>query len=477
MSSQRNMFRKGWSNGARLAPGEIPHDPLMPHLGMLLDGEAMAGVMRDALRPTRSARLSEGGLCRVVNVRYRPGRQCIVNYALDRKAAVGGRPQSSIATAKIVSEAMAGRRLERRLRAARAAEVPIVLLPEYRMTISEFPHDLRVHGIDRVIDPDGLEAVVRRVLAAPEARLVEPDHGTPKITVVSYRPDRFCLVRFAIQRTPMSDLKEVIFARVYRDDSGLNVHETITTVWNSEVRRSGLLSVAEPLGYDPESRLLFQRAMPGVPLGEVAPCESLLDHVAASARSLATLHRSGLHVERLRSVDDEISWIELMAGGLAGVLPDAGNRMSEIASRLRRTQPKARREDWCLVHGDFSANQILARPGGVTLLDFDDAGMGDLYRDFGTFLARLEGRLKDQSDGMQVRAGEVFRQEYAAATGTAPDENRILWAQAVASVRSALSAIGQLKPGWPARLRGDLDRADALLDSLAAGSNVDRMPV
>ncbi|NNG03006.1 MAG: aminoglycoside phosphotransferase family protein [Inquilinus sp.] len=465
MSGQESMFRKGWTRGSVLAAGDVPQDPLLPQLGMLLDGQAMTEVMRGAGLARHAARHCEIMQCRVVNVRYRPGRQCIVSYALDLGEAGNGRPATGFATARIESEASSARRLEKRHNAARIAGVPFVHLPEHRMTLTAFPHDLRVHGIHLAVDPVRLEMVVRRVLAAPEATLVATDKRTPPITVVSYRPERFCLVRSTIRRTPNAR-QEVIYARVYRDGKGAHVHETMAALWNSEARRSGLLSVAEPLGYDSDAQTLFQSAADGEPLGELERNESTLDHIAAVARSLAAIHGSSFLVSQVRSVEKELAWVESMAEGLLRFLPDAGERLNEVVGRLKDAHAATRGNDRCLVHGDFSVNQFLAEPGRVTMLDFDDAGMGDPYTDLGTFLARLDGRLQIQDGTLRQQANDLFRSEYAKTRQTVLDENRVLWSQAVAFVRMALSGLGQLKPGWPDRMSEYLDRADALLDSI-----------
>jgi hypothetical protein len=457
------MFRKGWAAGDVLPEAEIPVDPALPQLATMLDGEAMGRILATAL-PGHFAEESSGTRrCRVAGVRYRPGRECLVSYALDRVRTGGSRPDTRVVCAKVMAENSAESRLTRRMTAARDRGISYAYLCDHGMVLTAFPDDLRVHGLHRLMAGDHLTSIVRSALDCPEVDLDRARDGSPRASIVSYRPERSCLLRCVIRGPRRRD--EVIFARLYRDDrGGAMVHQAMTALWNGRARASGLLSVAEPLGYDPAARVLIQGAVGGVPLGEATQGPLFLDHIGQAARSLAALHGSASRLDRARSLEDELKWIELMANGVLGVRPEAGERLRRVLEGLRRLQPCHENQARCLIHGDFSMNQVMAEAGGVSLIDFDDVAMGDPHADLGTFLARLEGRIPESA--MKRQAAERFCRDYAAAGSGVLAMDRMVWYQAVGFVRLALSAFAQLKRGWPSRVDGHLRRAEMLIDGL-----------
>jgi aminoglycoside phosphotransferase len=458
------MFRKGWATGEVLPEVEIPTDPALPQLATLLDGGAMGPILADALPDKFGDGCSGSGRCRVAGVRYRPGRECLVSYALDG-AGAGERGQldTPIACAKVTAEDLAKTRLAKRMTAARDHGTSFAYLPDRGMVVTAFPDDLRVHGLHRLVETDHLRAVIRSAFDCPDVDLERAEDGSPRASIVSYRPERSCLLRCVIQRpTHGKHDNQVVYARLYRDHRGAVIHRAMTALWDEMARAPGLLSVAEPLGYEPGARILFQSAVGGNPLGDMAQGDAFLDHIGQVARSLAALHRSPLSLERRRFLEDELDWIELMARGVLGVRREAGQRLARILDRLQRTAPREQDEPRCLIHGDFSMNQVMAEPDLVSLIDFDDVAMGDPHADLGTFLARLEGRVSDNS--LKRSAAERFRRDYEAAATRSLVMDRVVWYQALGFVRLALSALAQLKPGWPSRVDGHLHRAETLID-------------
>jgi aminoglycoside phosphotransferase (APT) family kinase protein len=130
-----------------------------------------------------------------------------------------------------------------------------------------------------------------------------------------------------------------------------------------------------------------------------------------------------------------------------------------LASRLAELPPTDRQ-----LHGDFYAKQVLLRPDGVAVLDFDEAARGDPGHDLGLFLAHLEwdalrGRVR--SDPVEA-LGAALLEGYRAARRRAYSLSPDLYA-AAGLLRLAPHPFRNREPDWPERTAALLDRAEEFL--------------
>ncbi len=466
------MFRdKGWTDGNVLGEDEIPADPSLPQIATMLDGRAMGRILQDEL----PGGFAEGRLrierCRVVYVCYRPTRNCLVSYSLDIRDTATGRCGTQLMCGKIFAEARSKRYLA--TRAKRMSAVPdydlsFAYLVDHQMIVTAFPNDLMVRGLHQIVYRDELEPVVRGTLGLRVGQAEGVEDGSSPVGIISYKPERSCLVRCAVrcsESASQRDQGKVVFARIYHNDRGDEIYRAMKALWNGEARRSGLLAVAEPLGYDPTARILFQGSVGGTILAALAGCEEFLDYVGVAARSLAAIHQSPVRLERARTTEGELEVLELLAQGLIQVRPMTGEKLNRILGRLRRAMPGPPGQGWGLIHGDFSHNQILVKAGHVSVIDFDGVGMGDPCTDIGSFLARLERPAVEGGLEGSLRhwAAEEFCRQYEAAQRGVLARDRLIWHQAMGLVRLAVNSLKHLKSAWPRRVDNYLSRAETLL--------------
>lgn len=447
MITNVGMFRKGWAEDAVLSEAEIPVDPALPHLSTMLNGTVMGGILREAL-PEEFNGADFGTMhCRVASVSYRPGRRCRVSYVLNTGKTGSELDSPRVVTAKAKIRKSGERQSSKQIADAGAEGIRSTYLSDYAMAITAFPNDLRLFGVRRIFDSDYLDAVIRRALCEPAAKVVRSEDGSPLVSIASYRPELSCLFRCLIQRPGKANRNpEVAYARMYRDNVGEEIFHAMAALWNGSARRTGLLSVAEPLGYDPVERVLFQGGLSGGCLTDMSRGEGFLDYVGMAARSLAAIHECPIRLKRSRSVDYELNRLEIWVRSLVGVLPEARERLDGILCALRHAMPTAQGRARTLVHGDFSLNQVLAGSGRVGVIDFDAVAMDDPLADAASFLARLDGHILDRDTRYQ--AAEIFRREYEAATGMNRSMDCLDWHQTAQSLRQAFSKMAHLRPGW-----------------------------
>ncbi|MFI8632762.1 phosphotransferase family protein [Microbacterium sp. NPDC077663] len=103
---------------------------------------------------------------------------------------------------------------------------------------------------------------------------------------------------------------------------------------------------------------------------------------AAAGRALAALHDAPADdAPDASPAEGDLATAVAAIGRLDA---DAGARAAALAERVRAL-PTGERS--ALVHGDFTADQVLRRGDEVRLIDFDRAGRGEPERDLGAFTA------------------------------------------------------------------------------------------
>lgn len=457
---------KKWTDDRVLSKAEIPTDPNLPQLSTVLDARTMGSILQESL----PGRFSEGHLrierCWVSYVRYKPSHYCRMLYTLDISDTTSGWREIHVMVGKVFATKPSEDYMASRTKWMKV--VPdygrsFVYLPHHKMILSSFPNDLGIHGLHQLIYPDELEKVVHTAMGLTVTRV---ERSEP-VKVVRYRPERHCIVRFIVRDSDSSSdrgHRRVIFGKMYRKDKkglGSQVYRTMVAIWNSEARRTGLLSMAEPLGYDPTARVLFQEAVEGTTLTSLVGSKDFLHYLKAAARSLAVLHQIPACVERSQNLDSVLQQMESKAQDLIQALPRVGERFIRSLGWLRNTLP-VQGQARSLIHGDFITDQFLVdiNTNRLNMIDFDTVCMGDPHSDLGSFLARLERHL---SGSFRHRAAEEFCCQYEKIHPGVLDYDRLIWHQAMDFVNSALTSLRSLRPGWARRVDRYLIRAETLL--------------
>jgi Ser/Thr protein kinase RdoA (MazF antagonist) len=171
------------------------------------------------------------------------------------------------------------------------------------------------------------------------------------------------------------------------------------------------------------------------------------DDVAAMASTLASLHRS------LRKLD--------------------APRVPTVAALRRLESPPPGSGPYQLLHGDFSAANVLLTDGGVRVTDFDDAGYGPIEFDVGNtlYMALFDATMAGTLDVYESYR-RWFVTAYDGAAGTALDPQQLDAAITLrrAALRSWLDdltsapiGIRTATPQWHQYLRrfADAGNADA----------------
>ncbi|MDO5758315.1 MAG: phosphotransferase [Rhodobacterales bacterium] len=220
-------------------------------------------------------------------------------------------------------------------------------------------------------------------------------------------------------------------------------------------RIAQMLGGAPVLGLSTRRHCLAWPWLAGTPLcpeegGRSGPAEW-----RAAGQALALIHQASPRPQATITRADELAALAALATDLPQLSADLTHRatplIEAVAAGLVRTpfQP-------CLIHGDFSADQVLVHEGRATIIDWDRAATGDPARDIGSLLARLDVQALDGAE--LAGLAEIFRDCYAGAGGPATEGLEFQHARALLALTN--EGFRQRRPDWS-------DRAARLLARVA----------
>ncbi len=199
------------------------------------------------------------------------------------------------------------------------------------------------------------------------------------------------------------------------DDERLGVtFSVLKTLRSNGFGEGSALSVPQPVLYMPSLSFLMMEKAKGESLREILERKGdPTSHIKAAAQWLAKLHSSDVTLERECSQDDEVAASLKFARAAAWLFPRFNSRIQSISEQLVRAQKAltpSRKRSKRLVHGDYHPRNIIVSQQLTTVIDFEEARMGDPAFDVGYFMAQV--KMTHGTGPIIVRATETFFREY-----------------------------------------------------------------
>ncbi len=298
-------------------------------------------------------------------------------------------------------------------------------IPELHMGVQFLPVDLALPALIEATQPDGGRLVTPFLSECQNGATLVQTH----VELLHYRPGTRCVVKLTVQLSGVADTPQqrVVFAKLFADDRGATIYRDMQTLW-AVSRRSGCLRLPEPLGYDPERRMLVMAEALGErdlnvwikcleknqPLPAGADLSRLERCMAVVAEALSELHRSGIHPAASLTFHDALTgaWqgLELIRPGH----PELAQDIEHVLERLQRCTPHHELLVPC--HGGFRHKQLVGNDEYLTLIDWDGLTMAHPALDAASFLCRLRHAPLTQPGKAPALEGlaEVFRREFLA---------------------------------------------------------------
>jgi hypothetical protein len=284
-------------------------------------------------------------------------------------------------------------------------------LPDLRLDLQVEPEETELSMLPSLTDPDQAQALLEESIGSGPGAYSDIRIAAATPRVVRYHPSSRCTILYhldypanlaAERRGP-----DLVVAKTYNDDTGQNAYAAMRALWDSPLATSDTVSIAEPLAYLPNLKVLVQGPIrEEQTLKDLTQCALrsrtpeamvvLRDYLRKTAVGLAELHRSGVRCGTTWRWTDELATVREQLAQLARVVPQLAEVEATLAAPLlERLEALARAypvDPPVPAHGTFRSVQVLLYQGEIGFVDFDGFCQAEPAMDVALFLATLKDR-------------------------------------------------------------------------------------
>ena len=428
------------------APLTLPRDARLPQLARAVDGDSMRHVFEAALREYGSQRVTA---CAVERIKYRPGRNCTVSYRLTvRDETRACSFEQRVAGRFCAAGEAAGRHARHHARVGLASRcgLPSLLVPSLELFAWFLPNDPKLDGLPGLLEVarNGGEALSQAlaVMTGGDTDTVDLDAA-----LVQYVPESRACARFDVALA--SGRRVRLFAKLDRESSGAATHRLMQALYDSPARREDRLRTPRPLLWQPDLRLHWQAAVPGVPLlDEHALCPP--DLASEIGRLMSALHDTPAPLDRRVPTESLHGHVQHCASMLAQVDPDWAPALDRLARSLQQGAVAAASLPLATLHGDLHPRNLLLDVRRLSLIDLDGARLGPAALELGAWISDGLCRALHLGTPLEhVQEAAAHMLTSYAQRGRQPLDSRMLaWATARSLLCDrAFRGVANLKPG------------------------------
>jgi thiamine kinase-like enzyme len=257
------------------------------------------------------------------------------------------------------------------------------------MIVWTFPHDPKLPHLPQIMAPERVKyylpsALFPRGIEDPQELMVLA------IESIRYCPADRCTLCCHLQWGSSSGPQRgLLFGKIFNDDRGREIYHQHALLWKKSLENPDGFLVAQPLEYSENAKLMWQQALPGIPLLHIINGINYTTFLAAVAKGLASLHASGLSSPVHIAIQDRLRQIRKRTSKMIQTFPVFQKAVHSIVDDLEHRAMYLTPMPEQLIHGDFHIKQLLVHKGKIGVCDYDDFAMGDPTQDLATFLVDL----------------------------------------------------------------------------------------
>lgn len=313
-------------------------------------------------------------------------------------------------------------------------------IPELHLEFQVEPPETVLAAMPQLTDPEQARTLLEQGISAgaPAYQGLRIQACTPRI--ISYKPGSRCTIMYHLEYPAElavgRDWPETVIAKTYRGNKGRIAYDGMLALWRSPLSRGDVVTIAEPLAYLPELKLMVQRPIPveqsleellrsALIDGTSEALEELRHYMRMTARGLAALHRSGVRPDETMTWEEWLPDVQDLMDRLAAPLPELADVATPLLARLKGIAAAHPADPTVPTHGTFDPEQVLIAQGRIGFIDFDSFCLAEPALDVGLFLAAIMDAGLKASDGalasrdarmarldQMAEIGEVFLAEY-----------------------------------------------------------------
>ena len=136
-------------------------------------------------------------------------------------------------------------------------------LDDLRLELAVETADPALPALQDIVDPVAARELLQQVVV--KAGYHDASVTAARPNVVRYKPGSRCTVVVEVDYDQANGYQpgpDPIVIKTHQGDKGQTAWAAMTALWESPLARDGVVTLAEPLGYDPERRILFQGPIP-----------------------------------------------------------------------------------------------------------------------------------------------------------------------------------------------------------------------
>lgn len=439
-----------------LSVHEIPTDPLLPQLPVIMDPEYMKARLQDQLFdfPEERERFRIRH-CEITRARLKPGSSCMVSYRLEIEDRATRETGEQILCGRACAEGQSRSQWEKaRVRALVQPRFgrALIHLPELEMVLWGFPNDRRMDTLPTLAEPDPFMSVILPKLLASHLGNEWKATGANR-TLVHYIGEHRCMMRIEATVGHQGDDRQqtvTLFQKTYHDKKGEETSRVMHQLWQSEARRSGRLVIAQLVSYDSSLKTLWQLGFKGSSLDSWdIDSPEFLPFLEEAACQLAALHNTSITCARSRTLADLVDNLKPVMPDLIRSRPSCASMLDPLVNRLSAQADRMIEEPRVTLHGDLHLGNVFVNDGHVALIDLDSVRTGSPLVDLGSLIAGLHylGIQRRMSSEGCHRLVEPFLRTYQANVSWAIHPQMLGWYVVAPLLTRAYRCVRKLKPG------------------------------
>lgn len=434
----------------------IPDDPVIRHLDSALNPGRMKIILQQRLLSSGNRYIQ---LCEIERIKYKPAKNCLVCYRLTIANRASETNVDILISARFYEPGGSKSRFRKastnkteQLQSGSIA-APVIHLPELDCVIWVFPNDRKIDSLALLNDEKRLKQLVF-------PRLIKMHWGQHwqltelKSERVHYLPEHSCCVRTQVtinNAQSGENQTHVLYGKTNYNNQGQQAFNQMTQLWNSKLRKQGVLAIPQPVVYLAKYKTLWQLGVPGRPVQDwVKQHPDFYQRFDEIASQVAALHQSGISVEQQTepiSPDQKLN--EVMAL-VSHIKPEINKLLFPLIAELKNTRPATSDRPEAVLHGDLHLKNVLADEQQVYLIDLDDLQSGDPLQDIGSLIATIlyQSQIQVFSPAQAQQMIARFLYCYQNLVSWNIESGALRWYVAVALINERLSrSISRLKDG------------------------------
>jgi hypothetical protein len=257
--------------------------------------------------------------------------------------------------------------------------------PDLRLEFRTELTDAVLTSLPALTDPDRARALLQEGIRSASPEYADLSIADCRPQVMRYKPGSRCTVLYHLEYPPEGRARgwpNPVVAKTHHGPKGLNAHESMRALWESPLRASRNVTVAEPLGFLPEENVLLQgpikeertlkqqlrRSLAG---GTAEDLVELCSYLEKTGQGLADLHGCGVTAGVVWTFEDEEAEVRERIDRLTHYAPPLMGAGEPLLARLEAIAAAHPADPLVPSHRSFRPAQVLIHGSEIGFIDFD----------------------------------------------------------------------------------------------------------